>query len=82
MPESFHTDFAHALTGGEMDRLTGWLEPGTDPRRFSLYRNNVVGSAIEALRAAYPAVNRLVGESFFRRWRAPTGRMHRRKRGR
>lgn len=65
MPESFHNDFADALTGSDTAGLARWLEPRADPRRFSVYRNNVVGSAIEALRAAYPAVNRLVGESFF-----------------
>lgn len=65
MPESFHNDFAGALTGSGTAGLARWLEPGTDPRRFSVYRNTVVGSAIEALRSAYPAVNRLVGESFF-----------------
>ncbi len=65
MPESFHADFSDVLMGGDPDGLAGWLEPGTDLRRLAVYRNNVVSSAIEALRAAYPAVNRLVGESFF-----------------
>ena len=36
-----------------------------DPRRFAVYRNNVIRGGIEALRAAYPAVNRLVGADFF-----------------
>lgn len=35
-------------------------------KRFSVYRNNVVVSLIEALEAAYPATVRLVGEEFFR----------------
>lgn len=65
MAESFHTDFADALTSGDNNGLAGWLAPGADPRRFKVYRNNVVSGSIEALRAAYPAVNRLVGESFF-----------------
>lgn len=35
-------------------------------RRFAVYRNNVVVGLVEALKAAYPVVHRLVGEDFFR----------------
>ena len=34
--------------------------------RFAVYRNNVVVGLVEALAAAYPAVQALVGERFFR----------------
>ncbi|MCZ7658679.1 MAG: DNA-binding domain-containing protein [Xanthobacteraceae bacterium] len=34
-------------------------------RRFAVYRNNVVVSLIEALRARFPAVARIVGPEFF-----------------
>lgn len=34
-------------------------------KRFSVYRNNVYVSLIEALRRQFPVVNRLVGEEFF-----------------
>lgn len=34
-------------------------------RRFDVYRNNVVVGLIEALRATFPAVDRLVGTAFF-----------------
>lgn len=34
-------------------------------RRFDVYRNNVVVGIIEALRATYPAIDKLVGEEFF-----------------
>jgi hypothetical protein len=34
-------------------------------RRFDVYRNNVVVGMIEALRATFPAVDRLVGAAFF-----------------
>ncbi|MEM0990852.1 MAG: DNA-binding domain-containing protein [Pseudomonadota bacterium] len=37
-----------------------------DPRRFSVYRNNVVVGLIDAIAATYPAVLALVGEDFFR----------------
>lgn len=34
-------------------------------RRFDVYRNNVAAGMIEALRATYPAVDKLVGPEFF-----------------
>ena len=34
-------------------------------RRFDVYRNNVASGMIEALRATYPAVDKLVGPEFF-----------------
>ncbi len=34
-------------------------------RRFDVYRNNVASGMIEALRATYPAVDKLVGAEFF-----------------
>jgi len=34
-------------------------------RRLCIYRNNIVNSFTEALRACYPVVNRLVGDRFF-----------------
>ncbi|WP_282607952.1 DUF2063 domain-containing protein [Pelagibius sp. Alg239-R121] len=40
---------------------------GTLPkRRFDVYRNNVVASLIEALKASFPAVLHLVGDEFFK----------------
>jgi hypothetical protein len=35
------------------------------PKRFSVYRNNVVVGLIDALNANFPAVCRIVGETFF-----------------
>jgi hypothetical protein len=34
-------------------------------KRFAVYRNNVVASLVNALRARFPAVERIVGEEFF-----------------
>jgi hypothetical protein len=34
-------------------------------KRFRVYRNNVIASLINALRARYPVIERLVGEEFF-----------------
>jgi hypothetical protein len=45
--------------------LTAWN--GSDPAgRFAVYRNNVLSSLVNALAAKFPAVNELVGETFFR----------------
>lgn len=37
-------------------------EPG---RRFDVHRNNMMASLVDALRSAFPAVHRLVGEDYF-----------------
>ncbi|HCY64409.1 MAG TPA: DUF2063 domain-containing protein [Oxalobacteraceae bacterium] len=40
---------------------------GSDPAvRFAVYRNNIIVSLIDALADAYPVVQQLVGEAFFR----------------
>ncbi len=40
---------------------------GSDPgARLAVYRNNVLGSLVDALAATFPVVQELVGESFFR----------------
>ena len=65
MPDQFEQDFAEALRSGSADTLVAHLASPEAINRFAVYRNNVVSSAIEALRAAYPAVNRLVGDVFF-----------------
>ncbi len=36
-----------------------------DPRRYAVYRNNVMVSLIRAMEANFPAIARLVGEEFF-----------------
>lgn len=57
MSDAFYDAFASALRTGENEAFPA---PG-----FAVYRNNVLRGAIEALRAAYPAVDRLVGSEFF-----------------
>lgn len=47
------------------DGLTG-PDGLPSPRRFAVYRNNVVVGLVGALKDAYPVVHRLVGEEFFR----------------
>jgi Putative DNA-binding domain len=36
------------------------------PRRFAVYRNNVVSALVNAVAGSFPAVRRIVGEDFFR----------------
>jgi hypothetical protein len=61
-------EFAAALLDWAMSAPAGLLGPDGEPspRRFAVYRNNVVAGLSAALRAAYPAVRRIVGEEFFR----------------
>lgn len=60
-------EFAAALLDPERPAPAGVVGPDGDPcpKRFAVYRNNVVVGLIEILRAAYPAVRRLVGDDFF-----------------
>ena len=65
MPADFHAAMAGFLRGGDDAALLPHLADPAALRFAAVYRNNVVRGAIEALRAAYPAVNRLVGADFF-----------------
>lgn len=60
-------DFATALLDPARAVPDGVVGPDALPsaRRFGVYRNNIVVGLIEALRAAFPAVCRLVDDEFF-----------------
>lgn len=62
------TAFADALFNPELPCPSGFTTwNGSDPDiRFSVYRNNVMVSLIDALADTYPVVQTLVGEDFFR----------------
>lgn len=60
-------DIAAALLDPGLPPPSELVGPGGEPsaRRFGVYRNNVVVGLIEALKAAFPAVRRIVGDEFF-----------------
>ncbi len=60
-------DFSVALLDPALPVPTGLVGPDGEPsaRRFAVYRNNVVVGLTEALKAAFPAVCRIVGSEFF-----------------
>jgi hypothetical protein len=60
----FHDRFAAALKSGDAAALAAFTDSEPDSR-FQVYRNNVVKGAADTLGDAYPAVKRLVGDSFF-----------------
>jgi Putative DNA-binding domain len=61
-------EFARAVldtaagTPSPLVRKTG----GTPAKRFGVYRNNVYASLVDVLAGRFPAVERLVGDAFFR----------------
>ncbi|MEM9442400.1 MAG: DNA-binding domain-containing protein [Pseudomonadota bacterium] len=59
--------FVEALTQPELavPETIAWRRGRPVPGRFNVYRNNVVAGMTEALRATFPAVEKLVGEDFF-----------------
>lgn len=59
--------FAAALLDPGMPVPLGLVGPDREPgeKRFNVYRNNVVVGLVETLKAAHPAVCRIVGDEFF-----------------
>lgn len=59
--------FAQAVLNPDRPLPAGVTDPEgrPAPRRFAVYRNNVVGSLVAALEAGFPVVRKLVGEPFF-----------------
>lgn len=59
--------FASALLYPAMPMPPGLVGPDRQPseKRFNVYRNNVVVGLVDALKAAFPAVLRIVGDEFF-----------------
>jgi hypothetical protein len=63
----WQNDFAAALLNPAAPVPQGIVGPNCerDLKRFNVYRNNVFVGLIEALKAAFPAVCRIVGDEFF-----------------
>ena len=61
-------DFSDALRKPEHKApdVLAACNAGSPSRRFDIYRNNVVVGMIEGLRSTFPAIERLVGEAFFK----------------
>jgi hypothetical protein len=59
--------FAAALLNTQLPTPEGLVGPDGEPspKRFAVYRNNVVVGLTEALKDAFPAVHRIVGPEFF-----------------
>lgn len=59
--------FAPALLDPDLDIPAGLVGPTGKPapKRFSVYRNNVVVSLMEAMGETYPSVKKLIGEENF-----------------
>jgi hypothetical protein len=59
--------FSEALLDPALPTPDGIVGPDgcSSPKRFSVYRNNVVVGLTEVLKDAFPAVRRLVGSDFF-----------------
>ncbi len=62
-----NTAFAPALLDPDLDIPGGMIGPDGKPapKRFSVYRNNVIISLMEALAETYPSLQKLVGEENF-----------------
>jgi putative DNA-binding protein len=60
-------DFVDALLDPERQIPAGLVGPDgrPDSKRFNVYRNNVVAGLTAALKEAFPAVARIVGDEFF-----------------
>lgn len=60
-------EFAAAILDSTRPVPRGIVGPDHEPdaKRFSVYRNNVVAGLVATLKAAFPAVHRIVGDDFF-----------------
>ncbi|MEP1879963.1 MAG: DNA-binding domain-containing protein [Roseibium sp.] len=60
--------FSEALLDTSLPVPSGVIGPDGKPapKRFSVYRNNVVVSLVEAIEQTFPAVQRMLGEDYFK----------------
>ena len=62
------SSFSAALTDADLPVPDGIVGPDGKPapKRFNVYRNNVIVSLTEALAQTYPAIERLLGDDYFK----------------
>ena len=65
MLDEYITAFVRYLRTGTVGALSEFCGEGADPARLRVYRNGFIRACVEALRASYPSVERLVGEERF-----------------
>ena len=65
MLDEFTDAFAQYLRTGTVGVLSDFCDETADPVRLQVYRNGFLRTCVEALRASYPSVERLVGEERF-----------------
>ena len=65
MLDEYTGAFTHYLRTGKIGALSDFCDEGADLSRLRVYRNGFLRACIEALRASYPSVERLVGEERF-----------------
>ena len=65
MLEAYTSAFAGFLRTGTVGALAGFCAEDADLSRLRVYRNGFLRACVEALRANYPSVERLVGEERF-----------------
>ena len=66
MLDEYTSAFARYLRTGTVGALSDFCDENADLVRLQVYRNGFLRTCIEALRAGYPSVERLVGEERFR----------------
>ena len=65
MLDEYTGAFTRYLRTGKIGALSDFCDEGADLSRLRVYRNGFLRACIEALRASYPSVERLVGEERF-----------------
>ena len=67
-PEIGTGEFGKALWDPESGTPGGLIGPDgkTAPKRFNVYRNNVIVSLVEALERTFPAIKNLLGDDYFK----------------
>ena len=65
MLDAYADAFSRYLRTGTVGALSGFCAEGADLGRLRVYRNGFLKACIDALRANYPSVERLIGETRF-----------------